>query len=438
VKFYRETEFQETDIGKIPKDWKVTKLGEITLEMYYGLTAKAVDYPTELKMLRTTDIKDYNVFWENLPYCEITDNRKFNIQKYLLRRDDIIISRAGTAGVSVLVEKDFENVIFGSYLIKVRLNTSLAFPKFIHYYFQSRYYWKQILPQQAGSTLKNISLPTLRRIVTPLPPFEEQKRITGILSTVDKTLEDVDKTISRLERLKKALMGELLSGRIRVKEIDGKFIFYRETEFQETDIGKIPKDWKTVKIDELFELYKGTTPSTKIKSYWDGNIPFVTPTDITSTKSIYLIVTEKYLSKEGLQSKKLKLVPENSLLFTSRATIGYLAINRQKVAINQGIIALIPRKSNISSLFYYYYLLYKRKMFEELAGGSTYKEISMSIFSKVVVPLLPFEEQKRIADILSTVDKSLELYINERGKLEKVKNGLMNILLAGKVRVRED
>ena len=213
--------------------------------------------------------------------------------------------------------------------------------------------------------------------------------------------------------------------------------FYRETEFQETEIGKIPKDWETAKINELFELYKGTTPSTKIKSYWDGDIPFVTPTDITSTKSIYLTVTEKYLSKEGLQSKKLKLVPENSLLFTSRATIGYLAINLQKVAINQGIIALIPRKSNVSSLFYYYYLLYKRKMFEELAGGSTYKEISMNIFSKVTVSLPPFEEQKRITDILSTFDKTLEDVDETINRLERLKKALMGELLAGRIRVKE-
>jgi type I restriction enzyme S subunit len=213
--------------------------------------------------------------------------------------------------------------------------------------------------------------------------------------------------------------------------------FYRETEFQETEIGKIPKDWKTAKINELFELYKGTTPSTKIKSYWDGDIPFVTPTDITSTKSIYLIVTEKYLSKEGLQSKKLKLVPENSLLFTSRATIGYLAINRQKVAVNQGIIALIPRKSNVSYLFYYYYLLYKRKMLEELAGGSTYKEISMNIFSKVTVSLPPFEEQQRITDILSTVDKTLVDVDETISRLERLKKALMGELLAGRIRVKE-
>ncbi|NAZ24213.1 MAG: restriction endonuclease subunit S [Thermofilum sp.] len=437
MKLYRETEFQETEIGKIPKDWKVTKLGEITLEMYYGLTAKAVDYPTELKMLRTTDIKDYNVSWEDLPYCEITDNRKFNIQKYLLQKDDIIISRAGTAGVSVLVEKDFENVIFGSYLIKVRLNKSLAFPKFIHYYFQSRYYWKQILPKQAGSTLKNISLPTLRRIVTPLPPFEEQKRITGILSTVDKTLVDVDKTINRLERLKKALMGELLAGRIRVKEIDGKLTFYRETEFQETEIGKIPKDWKTAKLKDVAEIRGNKKPT--------GNIKHVTfiPMEAIPDNKIYT------------QYEILDMHEVKSFVYCEPGDILLAKITPSFENGKQGIVPLeipgnfalattevYPIKCKNIDAFYLFYLLKfspNRNKLKSLMRGTTgRRRVPRDALEMLTVPIPPRNEQQKIAEILSTFDRAIEFYRYERSKLEKLKNGLMSVLLTGKVRVRED
>jgi type I restriction enzyme S subunit len=421
VKFYRETEFQETEIGKIPQDWKVTKLGEITLEMYYGLTAKAVDYPTELKMLRTTDIKDYNVFWENLPYCEITDNRKFNIEKYLLRRDDIIISRAGTAGVSVLVEKDFENVIFGSYLIKVRLNTSLAFPKFIHYYFQSRYYWKQILPQQAGSTLKNISLPTLRRIVTPLPPFEEQKRITGILSTVDKTLEDVDKTISRLERLKKALMGELLSGRIRVKEIDGKLTFYRETEFQETEIGKIPKDWKIKKLGELLKFAHGKRPgmlltNSGIPIYGAGGFYGYTNTYLVNKPAILVI------ARVGKGSVGKVYLVRGSVWITDNAIYGYS-----------------KDPSGLTATYTYHWLIFDKNWVEKYvrrsAGG--YAIITLDSLENFKIPVPTIDEQTNIVNVIYLFTKVIELHHEEKIRLEHLKRGLMHMLLTGKIRVRE-
>jgi type I restriction enzyme S subunit len=219
LSFYRETELQETEIGEMPRDWKVKKLGEITTEMYYGLTAKAVEQGTGLRMLRTTDIKDYKVDWSSLPYCEITDYRNYNLRKYLLRKNDIIISRAGTAGVSVLVDRDFDDIIFGSYLIKVRLNEAFVHPKFIHNYMQSDLYWKQILPRQAGSTLKNISIPILKSIIIPLPSTNEQVKIAEILSTIDRAIESYREGITRLERLKRGLMDLLLTGKVRV--VDG-------------------------------------------------------------------------------------------------------------------------------------------------------------------------------------------------------------------------
>jgi len=219
LSFHRETELQETEIGKIPRGWKVKKLGEIATEMYYGLTAKAIEQGTGLRMLRTTDIKDYKVDWSSLPYCEVTDYRNYNLRKYILRKNDIIISRAGTAGVSVLVDRDFDDIIFGSYLIKVRLNEAFVHPKFVHYYMQSDLYWKQILPRQAGSTLKNISIPILKSIIIPLPSTNEQVKIAEILSAIDKAIELYHGGRERLERLKRGLMDLLLTGKVRV--VDG-------------------------------------------------------------------------------------------------------------------------------------------------------------------------------------------------------------------------
>ena len=213
--FYREEKFKETPIGKIPEDWEFARLENITTDIYYGITAKAVAQRTNLRILRTTDIKEYHVDWTGLPFCKITEKRS-KLDKYFVRRGDLIVARAGTTGVSVLVEKDLNDVIFGSYLIKIRLKDGF-FPKFIYYFFQSRYYWNHIISSQAGSTLKNISLPVLRSLRIPLPPLLEQKAIAHILSTVDERLEIEMERKEKLERIKKALMDLLLTGKIRVK-----------------------------------------------------------------------------------------------------------------------------------------------------------------------------------------------------------------------------
>jgi type I restriction enzyme S subunit len=209
-------------------------------------------------------------------------------------------------------------------------------------------------------------------------------------------------------------------------------MFYKETIFKDTEIGRIPKDWEVVRVNKLFDLYKGTTPSTKIKEYWDGTIPFVTPTDITKINDlneIYLKTTENYITEKGLKSKGLKLVPKRSLLFTSRATIGYLAINKVEVAINQGIISLIPKDANVDVTFFYYFFQKLSDLFENLAGGSTYKEISMSTFSNINVPLPSLSEQQRIAEILSTVDEAIQKTNEIIAKTKRLKKGLMQELL---------
>jgi len=208
-------EFQETPIGKIPEEWKIIELKNLCTAMYYGITAKAVEQETGLRLLRTTDIDDYKVNWNSLPYCEITADVK-DIKKYLVRKGDIIVSRAGTVGISVLADRDFDDVVFGSYLIKVRPKDNLIYPKFLHYYFQSEPYWKHISRAQ-GSTLKNINLDILRALPVPLPPLEEQVQIADILKSVDSWIELEVKRKEKLGGLKHGLMELLLSGRVRVR-----------------------------------------------------------------------------------------------------------------------------------------------------------------------------------------------------------------------------
>ena len=195
-------EFKETEIGRIPKDWKLVRLEDIFDEIYYGITAKATEKNTGIKMLRTTDIKNYSSDWNNLPFCEITE-KKSNLDKYFLKKGDLIVARAGTVGVSVLVERDFNDIIFGSYLIKIRPKPEVN-SRFLYYFFQSHTYWKHLLGAQ-GSTLKNINLPLLKSLKLPLPLLPEQQKIAEILSTVDKKLELLKKKKEKLEKIKKGL-----------------------------------------------------------------------------------------------------------------------------------------------------------------------------------------------------------------------------------------
>jgi type I restriction enzyme S subunit len=209
-------------------------------------------------------------------------------------------------------------------------------------------------------------------------------------------------------------------------------MFYKETDFKETSIGMVPKDWDVEEVNDIFEMYKGTTPSTRFEEFWNGEIPFVVPTDITALENsnkMYLERAEKYITEKGLKSKNLRLVPENSLLLTSRATIGSLAINRIKVTINQGIISLCPKK-NADITFFFYLLQKLRPYLETLSGGSTFKEVSMSTFKDVKIVVPPFPEQRKIAEVLSVVNLAIQQTDELITKIELLKRGLMQELLA--------
>lgn len=196
------------------KKWGKVKLAEISEDIFYGITAKASQNSSGIKMLRTTDIKNHTADYNSVPFCEITDKRT-DINKHKLEKGDIIVARAGTVGVSVLVDKDYNDIIFGSYLIKVKLKKEVE-PRYIHYFFQSSIYWQHIGKAQ-GSTMLNINLPLLRSLEILLPPLQEQKRIAEILSTLDKKLSIQQNKKSKLETIKKGLMNNLLTGKKRVK-----------------------------------------------------------------------------------------------------------------------------------------------------------------------------------------------------------------------------
>jgi type I restriction enzyme S subunit len=445
VKFKRETEFQETEIGKIPREWRVKKLGELVFEMYYGLTAKAVNQPTGLRMLRTTDIKDnYRVDWDSLPYCEITDNRRSNIQKYLLRKNDLVVSRAGTTGMSIFVDKDFNDVIFGSYLIKIKLNESVAYPKFIHYFMQSSLYWNQLLPKQAGSTLKNISLPILKNILTPLPPINEQKLIPEILSTVDRAIEVVDAGVARLEGLKKALMRELLTGRIRVREENGKPVFYRETEFQETEIGKIPREWKIERLKNVAMEIKSGFASGK-RDETDGIIHLrmfnIGLNGMLSFDEIIKVPKPRDWRQYLLRHGDILLVNTSG----SEEHIGKVAIFENvelECTYSNHLTRIRIDENEVDSRWVYFVLYYLwqtgyfKSLVHQQAGGQ--RNIPLKAIENLPITLPATNEARKIAEFLSMINTVIKLYREEMIRLERLKRGLMDLLLTGKIRVGED
>ena len=169
-------------------------------------------------------------------------------------------------------------------------------------------------------------------------------------------------------------------------------------------------NWKTCTIGDLGKVVGGATPSTKNSENYDGGtIPWITPKDLAGFSDRYISHGERNITEQGLKSSSTQLVPAHTVLFSSRAPIGYIAIAEQEVCTNQGFKSVVPNE-NTDYMFLYYLLKYNKDRIERLGSGTTFKEVSGSTMRGIEVSVPEtIEEQQRIASVLSALDDKIEL-----------------------------
>ncbi len=193
--------------------------------------------------------------------------------------------------------------------------------------------------------------------------------------------------------------------------------FRWETEFKKTEIGEIPWGWEVKRIKEIGKVAGGTTPSTRIKEYWDGNVPWLTPKDLRNYEYPYISRGERNITQQAVEEASLKLFPKGTVLLTTRAPIGYVAIAENPITTNQGFRNVIPK--NIVSEYLYYYFKNITYYLQSLAGGSTFGELTGSTLKELLIPYPPLDEQSRIATVLSWFDDLIENKKRQNDILEK-------------------
>ncbi|MBC7328464.1 restriction endonuclease subunit S [bacterium] len=431
MKFYKEKEFKDTEIGKIPKDWEVVRLGEIA-QLQQGRTPPRNAYSNENghRIIKVKDFTDGGVvnFEASGERCFTT--LEFDSRYELELGDILVLSAAHSSGIvgqkmGYVATKPIKKAYFVAELIRIKAESSKVSSYLLFQSLNLQRSREQIKDKVKGGHLYPRYL---AEIMLPLPPLSEQKRIAEILATVDSAIQKTEKVIEKTERLKRGLMQELLTKGIGHKE------------FKTTEIGKIPKDWQVVSVCEIFDVVTGTTPSTLENRYWeDGSIKWVTPLDLSKINGIlYINDSQRKITPSALVEYNLTILPKGSIIISTRAPVGYVAVVGDEMTFNQGCKGLRKKGEFIKTEYFAYYFLQIRNILEQLSAGSTFKELSKTMLENLIVPYPPPSEQERIAEILSTVDRKIELERKRKEKLERIKKGLMDLLLTGKIRVKED
>ena len=173
---------------------------------------------------------------------------------------------------------------------------------------------------------------------------------------------------------------------------------------------------KLYRIEEICEVVSGGTPSTKVANYWDGDILWLTPKDLSSSVTKWICSSSSRITKEGLDNSAARMLPINTVLLSSRAPIGYLALAGKPLCTNQGFKSMICNTNYILPEYLYYYLQTIVEELNNISTGSTFKELSGSLLKNYVVNIHDIATQQHIVDILGSIDNSIE---NCREKIKK-------------------
>ncbi len=391
------------------KGWRDVTLSDISMAIDYGYTASSSHINIGPKFLRITDIARSNIIdWNSVPFCSISQEDN---EKYKLYSGDIVIARTGasTGATYTIKDTDPKDLVFASYLIRYRINPEIADANLVGKFLRSKNWNEYVSGVVGGSAQPGANAKVLGAYSFLLPPLSEQRAIAAVLNSLDDKIDLLHRQNATLEAMAEAL-------------------------FRKWFVVEAKEEWEEKTIGDVVEIKGGSTPSTKNPDYWDGNISWTSPKDLTGEKSIFMFSTERTISADGLAQISSGLLPKGTLLLSSRAPIGYLAIADIELAINQGYIAIL-NNSYISSYYMYLWCKYNMEGIKAAGNGSVFQEISKSVFRQLPFLLPP-------KDILSNFNSIIESYFQKIHSnqtqiniLKKLRDTLLPKLMSGEVRV---
>lgn len=402
-------------------DWKLSELS-VDGKGHYGIGAPAIPYDkNKPTYLRITDINDDGTI--NFLDLKSVDDEDSN--KYLLKENDIVFARTGNStGRSYFYQKEHGDFVYAGFLIKFSIDPQKVNPKILKYYTHSQEYYNWVKSFDTGGTRGNINAKTFGDMPISLPKRCVQDKIVGILSALDAKIENNNKINANLEAQAQALF----------KSWFVDFTPFKDQPFVDSELGPIPQGWKVGKLGDLGDIVGGSTPSkSKPEYYTTHGIAWLTPKDLSTSKAKFTSRGEIDITDEGYNSTSTKLMPRGSVLFSSRAPIGYLTIAKNEICTNQGFKSLVPNGAGTG--FIYYSLRHLTPQIENRATGSTFKEASATLMRSVETIVPPTSILNKFEELLRPILQFQEKKEEENQRLAALRDTLLPKLMSGEIKL---
>jgi len=400
-----ESEIRTAD-SKLPPGWRWVKLGEVCQLITDG-THYTPHYLKEgIPFLSVKNVRESYLDFENVQYISEEEHREL-IKRCHPQKGDVLYTKVGTTGIARAIDTNQEFSIFVSVAL-LRPDRNEVIHEYLEKVLNSPICREQAKALTQGVGNQNLVIKDLKRIEFPLSPLPEQKRIAAKIQDL---MQEVERARTACEKQLEA-----------AKALPAAYL-------QEVFKSEEAEKWERKRLKDVCEIITGSTPRTDDPTNWNGDILWATPNDMGKLTEFIIDNTERKISEKGFKSCSTKLLPPGSVLLTTRAPIGHLAINTKTICTNQGFKSFIP-SPQIHDWFLFFALKYFVPVLQSMGRGQTFTEISKRQVESFEIPLPPLLVQQRIAAELKEKMAQVEkLRISIERQLEVI-NALPQAILS--------
>ena len=415
----KETKFKNTEIGKIPEEWKMYSIGKdcsVKARIgWQGRTRSEYLQTGHYGLITSTDLIEGKVNWDTCVF--VSEERYKQDTNIIVKNGDVLVSKDGTIGKVAVVSNLQYPTTLNSGVFVIRTKNEKITQEGLGLVFISPYFKDFIKRLTAGSTIVHLYQKDIVNFTFPIPTLPEQHRIASALTSIDNLISSLGKLIEKKKNIKQGTMQQLLTGKTRLKGFN--------------------EPWMEHTIDELFDLGNGYTPSKSNPAYWtNGTIPWFRMEDIRTNGRI-LKDSIQHVTPEAVKGNGL--YPKYSIILSTTATIGEHALLIADSLANQQFTFLnrkVNRRDMIDIIFFYHYCFILGKWCRDNINAGGLLAVNMDDLKNhsIYIPK-SIAEQQAIATILTKMDDEITALEAKRAKYEAIKQGMMQQLLTGKIRL---
>ena len=436
---------------QVAPDWNWERLGEVCRRGGgdiqtgpFGSQLHASDYVSVgVPSIMPQNISQDRVDAEGIARIAPIDAER--LSRYLVKPGDIVYSRRGDVERRALITDRESGWLCGTGCLRVRFGEGVVDPLYASYFLSHPASREWVVRHAVGATMPNLNTSILGALPFLLPPATDQRAIAGVLGALDNKIDNNRYTAQALEGLARAIFRAWFvdfepvrakaAGAASFPSMSQPVFDALSTQFVDSAIGPVPKGWDVKAIGDVVTPKGGGTPSTKNPEYWEGGVHcWATPKDMSRLSHPVLLDTERRITVAGVNAVSSGILPVGTVLMSSRAPVGYLAIAGVPTAINQGFIAMVC-DGPLPPTYVLNWASASMDAIKAYASGTTFPEISKKNFRPLPVVVPPPDVIAAYQQIADPLFYLLTGCVRESDKLGKTRDYLLPQLLSGTVRV---